>query len=153
MLDDYRELIDLLARAPQLLQAAADEAGAPDGDEWSADQICGHLAASERLYLGWLNDLLQRADPLLRAPSADHRAEQQRLQQQPAADSLAAFGDSRGDTISLLMGLSLRDWERTGVLEEQGSEVALADLVENLVDHDAGHLAQLRGLAAQAATG
>lgn len=142
MLDDYRELIDLLARAPQLLQAAAAEAGEP------AAEVCGHLAASELLYLGWLNDLLQRADPLLRAPNADQRAAQERLQQQSAAASLAAFSDSRGDTISLLMGLSLRDWERTGILEEEGREVTIADLIEDLVDHDASHLAQLRGLAA-----
>lgn len=141
MLDDYRELIDLLAHAPQQMQAAAKLAGDP------AAETCGHLAASERLYLGWLNDLLQRADPLLRAPNAAHLAEQERLQQQPAADSLAAFNNSRGDTISLLMGLSLRDWERTGILEEAGREVTLAELVEDLVDRDAGHLAQLRGLA------
>lgn len=147
MLDDYRELIDLLAQAPQQLQAAAAQAGDPDGDDWSADQISGHLAASETLYLGWLNDLLQRADPLLRAPNAAHLAEQERLQQQPAADSLIAFSSSRGDTISLLMGLSLRDWERTGILEEAGREVALAELVEEMVDHDADHLAQLRRLA------
>ncbi|HMM42777.1 MAG TPA: DinB family protein [Thermomicrobiales bacterium] len=141
MLDDYRELIDLLAHAPQQLQAAAEQAGDPAGE------VCGHLAASERLYLGWLNDLLQRADPLLRAPNATHLAEQERLQQQPAADNLAAFNNSRGDTISLLMGLSLRDWERAGILEEEGREVTLAELVEELVDRDAGHLAQLRGLA------
>ncbi len=147
MLDDYRELIDLLAQAPQQLQAAAGQAGKPAGDDWSAAQIGGHLAVSETLYLGWLNDLLHRADPLLRAPNAAHFDEQERLQQQPVSDSLAAFSTSRGDTISLLMGLSLRDWERTGIVEEVGSEVTLAELVESLVDHDADHLAQLRGLA------
>lgn len=151
MLDDYRELIDLLAQAPKTLQAAVQQASDPAGGDWSAAQICGHLAASETLYLGWLNDLLQRADPLLRAPAAAHFTEQERLQQQPPAESLAAFSTSRGDTISLLMGLSLRDWERTGIQEEEGREVTLAELVEELVDHDADHLAQLRRLAGEPA--
>ncbi len=151
MLDDYRELIDLLAQAPKTLQAAVQQASDPAGGDWSAAQICGHLAASETLYLGWLNDLLQRADPLLRAPAVAHFTEQERLQQQPPAESLAAFSTSRGDTISLLMGLSLRDWERTGIQEEEGREVTLAELVEELVDHDADHLAQLRRLAGEPA--
>lgn len=141
MLDDYRELIDLLARAPQQLAAAAKTAGEP------ASGVCGRLVMSERLYLGWLNELFQRADPLLRSPNLAHLAEQERLQQQPAADSLATFSDSRGDTISLLMGLSLRDWERTGILEEEGREVTLSGLVEALVDLDADHLAELQQLA------
>ena len=147
MLDDYRELIDLLAHALPDLREAASTAGEPTGDEWSAAQICGHLAASETMFLGWLNDLMQRNDPLLRAPNAAHFAEQERLQQQPVDASLDAFASLRGDTISLLMGLSLRDWERPGVTEEGGSAVTLSQIVEGMVDHDADHLAQLRGLA------
>jgi len=148
MLDDYRELIDLLAHALPQLRDAAAAAGEPSGDEWSAAQICGHLAATEALYLGWLNDLMQRPDPLLRAPSAAYFAEQEQLQQQSAEDSLNNFANSRGDTISLLMGLSLRDWERPGIMEERGNAVTLSQVVEEVVDHDADHLAQLRGLAA-----
>lgn len=148
MLDDYRELIDLLAHALPELRDAASAAGESSGDEWSAAQICGHLASTETLFLSWLNDLTQHNDPLLRAPNAAYFAEQERLQQQPIDDSLDAFASSRGDTISLLMGLSLRDWERPGVTEEGGSAVTLSQIVEGMVDHDADHLAQLRGLAA-----
>jgi hypothetical protein len=41
------------------------------------------------------------------------------------------------------MGLSLRDWERTGIHDTRG-ELTIADVVEDIVDHDAEHVAQLR---------
>ena len=60
-------------------------------------------------------------------------------------DNLAAFNAIRGETVSLLMGLSLRDWEKTGTHETRG-EISIADVAEGIIDHDAEHLQQIEAL-------
>jgi hypothetical protein len=146
VLDSYRELLDMLVGMPVQLQTALDQAGDPPAGEWDAAQILGHMVASERMFSGWLNQLLNERDPLLREPKADHFAMQDELMQQPAAQNMDAFNSARGDTITLLMGLSLRDWEKAGV-DARDTEISVDELVEAMVDHDVEHLTQMQALA------
>ncbi len=145
MLDSYRELLDILAQTPTQLRQTAQAAGEPPAGEWSAAQVLAHLAAAERLFFGRLNQLLRERDPLLKRPSEEHFAYQEQLMSGTVEQNLNAFNAVRGEVISLLMGLSLRDWEKTGTHETRG-EVTLADLVEHMVDHDAEHIEQLESL-------
>ena len=57
-------------------------------------------------------------------------------------DNLAAFNTLRGESVSLLMGLSLIDWDRSGTHTTRGT-LSIADVVEDIVDHDAEHIGQL----------
>jgi hypothetical protein len=146
VLDTYRELLDSLVQTPARLKAAADAAGDPPAGEWGAAQVLAHLAATERLWLERLSTLLHEREPLLRpGGSPAVRELHERLMSGTPADNLSAFNTTRGETVSLLMGLSLRDWEKSGVHETRG-EMSIADVAEDIVDHDAEHLAQLEAL-------
>lgn len=146
MLDVYRELMDLLARAPGQLRETAGAAGEPPAGEWGVDEIAAHMAAGEFYYLERLNLLLNQTNPYLRSfvPAADARMEELRAQGWEA--NVADYGNLRGETVSLLMGMTLVDWRRTGTHPTLG-EVSIEDVVEEMIDHDAEHVAQLTELA------
>jgi hypothetical protein len=146
MLDVYRELMDLLARAPTQLREAAAVAGDPPEGEWGADDVAAHMAAGEFYYLERLNILLNQDTPYLRSfvPAADARMED--FRGRSSEESIAEFGNLRGETVSLLMGMTLVDWRRTGMHQTLG-EISIEDVIEEMIDHDADHIAQLRDLA------
>ena len=144
-LDSYRELLDLLVATPTKLKDAATAAGDPPSGEWSAAQTLAHMAAAERLWLGRLNGIINQPDALLKQPGDEYKEYQDRLMAGSVDDNLAEFNTARGEVVSLLMGLSLRDWEKTGTHERRG-EITIADVVEDMVDHDAEHLGQIEAL-------
>lgn len=147
MLDSYRELLDLLAATPTKLKAAAEAAGEPAAGEWSAAQVLAHMAAAEKMWLQRLDAIMNQPNALLRpGPTAELAAYQERLMSGTVASNLSEFNTLRGEVVSLLMGLSLRDWERSATHETRG-ELAIADVVEGIVDHDSEHLGQLEALA------
>jgi hypothetical protein len=149
MLDTYRELLDLLVQTPSQLKDAAQRAGEPQEGEWGAAQVLGHLAAAEKVWLARLNSILQQKDALLkRGPTPEIRAYGEERMRDSVDENLDAFNALRGETISLMMGLSLTDWGKTGTHETRG-EITIEDVVESMVDHDAEHLDQLKALGAR----
>jgi uncharacterized damage-inducible protein DinB len=145
-LDTYRENVDLLVAMPNALKAAVDEADDPPEGEWSAAQVLAHLAAAEQLWLERLNLLLHQRDPLIKPPTKEYAELQDRLMAGDAEANLAEFNTRRGETISLMMGLSLNDWSRSGVHETLGV-MSIEDVVEHVIEHDSEHLEQIRALA------
>jgi uncharacterized damage-inducible protein DinB len=146
MLDTYRELLDMLAATPTQLKDAAQQAGEPPAGEWSAAQVLAHMTATEQLWLERLNAMLRQRDALLGPPSRDVTDTQARLMGQTVNENLAAYNALRGETISMMMGLSLTDWTKTATHHSRG-EMRIDELVEDMVDHDSEHLAQLQALA------
>lgn len=146
MLDSYRELLDIVVQGPTQLKSAAETAGEPPAGEWSAAQVLAHMAATEHLWLERLNLLLREKEPRIRPGGSGKAAQvQEQLMDGSVAGNLDAFNTTRGEIVSLLMGLSLRDWERSGTHDING-EISIADVVESIVDHDAEHIAQLQAL-------
>jgi uncharacterized damage-inducible protein DinB len=146
MLDTYRELLDMLAVTPTQLKDAAQLAGAPPTGEWSAAEVLAHMAAAEQLWLERLNAMLRERDARLGPPRQQVTDLQARLMGQPVEENLAAYNALRGETISMMMGLSLTDWTKTATHHSRG-EMRIDELVEDMVDHDSEHLAQLQALA------
>jgi uncharacterized damage-inducible protein DinB len=148
VLDSYRELLDLLAQSPVQLRDACEAAGDPPEGEWNAAQVMAHMAAVEHLWFERLNTVMHTPNPVFKppAPGGGVAAMQERMMNGTLADNIAEFNRMRGESVSLLMGLSLRDWEKTGMHETRG-EMSIADIVEGAIDHDAEHLAQIRDLA------
>lgn len=146
MLETYRENVDLLVATPNALKVAVAQAGDPPEGEWSAAQVLAHMAATEQLWLDRLNLLLHQRDPLIKAPGKEYTALHDRLMSGDAEANLAEFNTRRGETISLMMGLSLNDWSRTGVHETRGVQ-SIEDVVEHVIDHDDEHLKQIQALA------
>lgn len=146
MLDEYRELIDLLAQTPNKLKAAAAAAGEPPEGEWNAAQIIGHLAAAEFFYLERINLLLRQNDPRLRSFAEAATERQAAIMDNDVDTNLAAFNDLRGETVSTLMSLALNLWTRAGNHDTLG-RVAVEDVVESMIVHDTEHIDQLNDLA------
>jgi hypothetical protein len=55
---------------------------------------------------------------------------------------LREFDTARGELVSLLMNLTLRDWERTAIDAVRG-EITIADEVERHVEFDEEHRGRL----------
>ncbi len=146
MLDEYRELIDLLAQTPALLKESAEAASDPPEGEWNAAQTVGHLAACEFYFVERLNRLLREDSPHLRAFGAKALERQESMMDAGLSDNLQAFNELRGESVSMLMSLALNLWDRSGTYESEGT-MSVEDVVETMIDHDAEHLAQIQNLA------
>ena len=135
MLDNYRDLIDQLIGTPTEVRALVS--GAAVGAPTAALLI--ELRDRDELILSQLQEIMRTSAPYLRAAGPDAGATE------PAA-VLAGFESARGELVSLLMNLTLRDWERTAIHETDG-EVSVVDLVEQHADFDEDHLTRLRQAA------
>lgn len=125
MLDAFQELIDELLAAPgHLRELNAAATGHPE-----ARELVALISARDAALLERVQTTIRQNSPLLRA--APDSA-------QPEGDStelLAAFDHGRGELISLLMNLTLKDWERTAI-DAAGAEITVADDVERHVEFD-----------------
>lgn len=142
-LDNYRELIDELAGFSTELRAAVASAGAPPEGEWDAAQIVAHIRAGDEFWLQRLNLMMTEREPFLPefGSAADDRMAE--LLKNSIDDNLDHFSEVRGQIVSMLMSMTLGDWDRTGNHELYG-EQSITDTVEAIADHDADHLAQLK---------
>ena len=76
-------------------------------------------------------------------PSIDELAANREPPTDDAETLISSLDTARGDLVSLLMNLTLKDWERTGTHEIRG-EVTVADEVEDHVEFDEAHVAGIR---------
>lgn len=142
MTDAYGEMLDDLSHTTTRIQELSEQYGdnppAGSADDWGAARILRHMSEVEKLYRDRMQRILTQETPYLKSVelSADPG---EGLEFRP---ELEAFAIERGETISLLMNLALKDWERTGIHDEHG-ELSVEDISERLIDHDNAHLAQL----------
>ena len=132
MLDNYRDLIDELLGAPKLIRNAI----AGHGGE-APPEVLGlitMLAERDAIVLERLNRMYREANPHLRALASLEGAEP-RETDVSLDDALTTFDSNRGELVSLLMNLTLKDWERVATHEIEG-EVTIADEVELHVESD-----------------
>ena len=139
MLDAYRELIDELLGSPSAIRKAVAAAGgvSPEGLALIAE-----MRDRDVLELARLQAMLRETDPYLK-PVPDSPGS--------AAGSFDEIVESldtaRGDLVSLLMNLTLKDWERTAT-DDAAGEITLAEEVERHVEFDEDHLARIRAVLA-----
>jgi hypothetical protein len=135
MLDNYRDLIDELLGTPALVRTAL----ASGGDDQR--QLVAAMHARDLLALERVQRIKQQLDPHLKPlPSIEDLLAV--ADPDSFADLLDAFETTRGDLVSLLMNLTLRDWERTATTDDEGI-ITLADEVETHVEFDETQRAQL----------
>jgi hypothetical protein len=138
MLDDYQDLIDELLGTPRLLRARLAELGpGPERDQVLA--VIAGLRDRDRIVLDRLQRLTRETSALLKElPDADATPPPAVPAEAPD-ELLASFDTARGDLISLLMNLTLKDWSRTGTHAVKG-EVTLAQEVEHHVEFDEAYV-------------
>ena len=132
MLDNYQFLIDELLGAPKLVRATI----AAHGGDAPADVLGLIALLSERdaVVLDRLNRAKRESYASLRELPNLADAEPARVDQSLDA-LLGAFDTNRGELVSLLMNLTLKEWEKKAAHDSLG-ETTLAEEVESHVDLD-----------------
>ena len=143
MLDAYHDLIDELLETPTAIRDAIAE----NRDDAIADEIAIQVASvrdSDLVALERARTMMQRQDAVLDDSAPVSGESGQTLDQ-----ALAEMEVARGDLVSLLINLSLKDWEKRALLRS-GGEVTLSDLIEDHVEFDEGVRARVRQIVRNA---
>ena len=125
MLDAFRELIDELLDAPRNLRDLS--VAGTTNDE--ARALVAAMTARDAAVLERVQSMIRQTTPLLRAAPETASADGS------SAELMDKFDTGRGELVSLLMNLTLKDWERTAI-DESGAEITVADEVETHVEFD-----------------
>lgn len=135
MLDTYRDLIDELLGAPTALRGLVGETA--DDLPGEATRLLVELRDRDTAVLARLQTMTRERDAYLPTVAPGAGA--------PASDGetlLGEFDTARGELVSLLMNLTLRDWERTAI-DAAAGEITVADEVERHVEFDEAQRARL----------
>ncbi len=143
MLDSYRDLIDGLLVTPTALR---DALGTPVPDDLASEssRLLRELRVREAVNLRRTQAIMRQDRVLIRM--MDDEPEMQGMHDAPAdpeAD-LAAFSHDRSELISLLVNLTLKDWERP-VDHDRSGDTTLAAEIEDHLTWDEDITARLTG--------
>jgi hypothetical protein len=140
MLDAYRDLIDELLGTPSEIRAQLGKDRSPDAEP-EIRAIVAAIRDRDRAVLARAQAITREQSPYLRELRLEDSV--------PDADLdrlLEEMEGARGDLVSLLINLSLKDWQR-GAIHERAGEVTLADEIEEHVEFDERQREQFRKLA------
>ncbi len=137
MLDAYRDLIDDLLNTPSEIRELLDASGGSNTSP-EAKRLVAELRNRDRAILERVQTITREETPNLPALRPSAATDDEDL---PAL--LQEMDVARGDLVSLLINLSLKDWARTAIDETEG-EVTLADEIEQHVEFDERQRRQLR---------
>ena len=141
MLDAYRDLIDELLGTPTEIRGAVEVDG---GDPASPEtlRLIAEMRDRDRMVLERIQTIRERDMPYLKAEQMAATLPDDDL---PAL--LDAMELARGDLISFLMNLTIKDWQRAAI-HETAADNTLADEVERHVEFDEAQRGRLRELGA-----
>jgi hypothetical protein len=126
MLDAYRDLLDELLSMPTEIRGLLQQHSDPSPD---TVRLISELRDRDQAILARAQRMTREDTPYL-GVEADLPRESQDAQQ-----ILTEMETARGDLVSLLINLSLKDWER-GAIHPTKGEIVLADEVEEHVEFD-----------------
>ncbi len=139
MLDAYRDLIDDLLSTPTEIRALVDASGGSSTSP-EAKRLVAELRNRDRAILERVQAMTREETPYLPALRLSASADDEDL-----SALLEEMEVARGDLVSLLINLSLKDWTR-GAIDETEGEITLADEVERHVEFDEQQRRQLRAI-------
>jgi len=149
---DFERAIKLLGQTPVVLasvfqQLSQADLKLKDSDEFSAlENIC-HLRDLEiEGYGERIVRILEEDNPSLADLDGTRLAIERDYNNQDAKAALAAFSDARSRNLNLLKNLTPEQMAREGVFEGVGV-INLEQLVEMMVEHDEGHVAELKTIS------
>lgn len=120
--------------------------------EWSAADIAVHVSDSEQMNLDYVERILSRRRPELRAIDVAERADEGRAGPSEHHRAVYQYAELRQQLIYHLWGLSPEHWERTGLHQYRGP-ISLLQIMRELHLHDLEHLWQVRAMREQISTG
>jgi hypothetical protein len=137
MLDAYRDLIDDLLGTPSEIRELVEASGGP-GTSPETKRLVAELRNRDRAVLERVQAITREETPYLPGLRIGESGDDEDL-----SALLEEMEVARGDLVSLLINLSLKDWTR-GAIDETEGEITLADEVERHVEFDERQRHQLR---------
>lgn len=136
MLDSYRDLIDGLLVTPKSLREALGTPVPQDIPAESANLLL-ELRVREAVNLRRAQSIMRREPVLLLAiqDEPELRSLRPATGDPTPEDDLASFSHDRSELISILVNVTLADWER-GVNHDRSGETTLADEIEDHLTWD-----------------
>ena len=141
--------LDALEQTPRLVRDivnAARDVDRKNGDLFSIRENVAHLRDIDLLgYSVRIRRVLNEEHPSLADVPGDKLAIERMYATLPIEPELADLESSRASSMELLRGMSEAMLDRSGELEGVG-RVTLRELLERWIEHDQGHLEEMRGL-------
>lgn len=136
------ELARLLAdRSPEELSQPSQDGG------WGIVEILPHFVDWERVIRSRVDRILAEDTPVLEEHDDSLWAIEHDYSSQDPMTALAAFRDQRLALVEFLEALDEAAWRRGGILPKHG-DITLHWLLDNVCDHDARHLMQVKDVLA-----
>lgn len=137
MLDSYRDLIDGLLHTPTTLRSAL---GTPVPETISPEIAAQlrELQVREAVNLRRMQAAMRDTGTLMLLAIDDEREMRALANGEPAGtpeEAMASFSHDRSELISLLVNLTLKDWERT-VNHDRSGDTSIADEIDDHLTWD-----------------
>lgn len=144
MLDSYRDLIDGLLNTPKTLRASLGQPVPEDVPAETAAML-EELRVREAVNLRRMQSAMRQEPVMLLA--MEDEPEVAALGTSPSAspeDALASFSHDRSELISILVNLTLKDWERE-INHDRSGDTTIADEIEDHLTWDEEMAERLAG--------
>ena len=122
----------------------------PSPEKWCVLEILGHLADVEIIYGYRLRQMLADTKPVIAPLDQDAWARNLNYLDSPPSELVAFYGLGRHHNLRLLRSLKANDLSKAAFHPELQREMTVAELVERIAGHGAGHLRQIEKLKAVA---
>ena len=148
--EELHQLIETLAQTPETIAGCANDLSNEDlrrrneNGEFSALENVCHLRDIEvEGYTVRINRILSEDDPVLPDIDGGRLAIERNYNGQNLDDALKTFAGARAANVRTLRVLREEQLSRAGMLEGVGA-VSLERLIELMLEHDQGHIDDLR---------
>jgi hypothetical protein len=154
---ELKQFLEAAEKSPK--QIAAAVSGLPDktlrykptADKWCILEVLGHLADIEVVYAYRMRQMLADKKPVIAPMDGDDWARNLGYTETPPAELVALYGLNRHANLRLLRRLKPADFGKSAFHPELHREVTVAEMVEKMSGHGAGHLQQIERLKKEAA--
>jgi hypothetical protein len=149
---ELKQHLEAAEKSPK--QIAAAVSGLPDKtlrykpapDKWCILEVLGHLADIEVVYAYRIRQMLADKKPVIAPMDGDDWARNLGYTETPPAELVALYGLNRHANLRLLRRLKAADLAKAAFHPELQREVTVAEMIEKMSDHGAGHLHQIERL-------
>ena len=115
----------------------------PAPDKWCILEVLGHLADIEVVYAYRMRQMLADKKPVIAPMDGDDWARNLGYTETPPAELVALYGLNRHANLRLLRRLKVADLGKSAFHPELQREVTVAEMIEKMAGHGAGHLQQI----------
>jgi hypothetical protein len=149
---EFKKHLDAAEKSPKEIAAAVSGLPErvlhykPSQEQWCVLEVLGHLADIEIVYGYRLRQMLADAKPVIAPLDQDAWARNLNYLNSPASELVAFYGLGRHHNLRLLRSLKASDFSKSAFHPEMQKDMSVADLVERMGGHGAGHLQQIERL-------